>query len=254
VVNVESPSPYVVSKEAMDFLNVLFSSKPIKDEKAIMDAFKKGFVSNAILNISPDTLIGFEGIIKKYLDVDLVNDEYYKAVELGIIAMVITLMARRLSLITLQDSTELLDKYISYISLLRFRSNKKDVIPLLALSLVTEEGNGFYKVTGLALYLLNSLLSIKAYNALPKAYLKDFIEDLNKILLFHKFLVERVTSLLYEAPSSLYQAYHGSSKYNELMAELDYQSIINTVKSLGEKLVPPYRYGIPIVREERRVF
>jgi len=251
---VESPSPYVVSKEAMGFLNALFSSKPIKDEKAIIDAFKKGFVNNTILNISPDTLIGFEGIIKKYLDADLVNDEYYKTVELGIIAIAITLLARRLSLITPQGPTELLDKYLSYISLLRFRANKNDVIPLLALSLVTEESNGFYKVTGLALYLLNSLLSIKAYNALPKAYLKDFIEDLNKILLFHKFLVERVTSLIYEAPSSLYQAYHGSSRYNELMAELDYQNIINTMKSLSGKLAPPYRYEIPIVREERRVF
>jgi len=250
----ESPSPYVVSKEAMDFLNVLFSSKPIKDEKAIIDAFKKGFVNNAILNISPNALSEFEGVMKRYLDVDLVNDEYYKTVELGIIALVITLLARRLSLITLQGSTELLDKYLSYISSLRFRSNKKDVIPLLSLSLITEEGNGFYKVTGLALYLLNSLLSIKAYNTLPKAYLKDFIEDLNKIMLFHKFLVERVTSLLYEAPSSLYQAYHGSSKYNELMAELDYQNIINTTRSLSEKLAPPYRYEIPMIKVERRVF
>jgi hypothetical protein len=254
VVNVESPSSYVVSKEAMGFLNVLLSSKPIKDEKAIIDAFKKGFVSNAILSISPDKLIGFEGIMKRYLDADLVDNEYYKTVELGIIAIVITLLARRLSLIASQGSTELLDKYLSYISSLRFKSNKKDVIPLLALSLVTEEGKGFYKVTGLALYLLNFLLSIKAYNALPKAYLKDFIEDLNKILLFHKFLAERVTSLIYEAPSSLYQAYHGSSKYNELMAELDYQSMINTMKSLGEKLAPPYRYEIPMVRAERRVF
>ena len=72
----ESPSPYVVSKESMDFLNVLFSSKPIKDEKAIIDAFKKGFVNNAILNISPNALSEFEGVMKRYLDIDLVNDEY----------------------------------------------------------------------------------------------------------------------------------------------------------------------------------
>jgi len=251
---VENLSPYNVSKEAIDFLNVLFSSKPTKDEKAIIDAFKKGFVSDAILNILPNVLIRFEDVIKKYLDVHLTDDERYKTVELGIIAMVITLLARRLSLIALQAFTELLDKYVSYISSLRFKARKKDVTPLLALRLVTEEGDGYYKVTGLALYLLNFLLSAKAYNTLPKAYLKDFIEDLNKILLFHEFLVERAASLVYEAPSSLYQAYHGSSKYNELMAELDYQSILNTMKSLGEKLAPPYRYGIPIVREERRVF
>ncbi len=90
----ESPSlsPYIVSKEAMNFLNVFFSSKPIKNERLIIEAIKNGFVSDVILNISPDALSKFEDIIKKYFDVDLIDDEYYKTVELGIIAMVITLV------------------------------------------------------------------------------------------------------------------------------------------------------------------
>jgi len=250
----ESPTPYIVSKEAMDFLNVLFSSKPTKDEKVVINAFKNGFVNNVFLDISSNALNKFEDIIKRYLDTNLIGNEYYKTVELGITAMVIASLSRRLSLIVPQESVQRLDKCIHLISTLRFKLPKRDVIPLLALRLVTDEGDGFYKVTGLALYLLNSLLSIKWYNALPKADLKDFIEDLNKILLFHRFLVERVSSLIYEAPSSLYQAYHGSSRYNELMAELDYQNILNTVRFLGENLAPPYKYEIPIVREERRIF
>ena len=89
-----SLSPYIVSKEAMDFLNIFFSSKPIKNEKVIINAFKNGFVSEVILDISPNALSEFEDIIKKYFDVDLIDDEYYKTVELGIIAMVITLIAQ----------------------------------------------------------------------------------------------------------------------------------------------------------------
>jgi hypothetical protein len=254
VLDVESPSlsPYIVSKEAMNFLNVLFSSKPIKNEKVIIEAIKNGFVSDVILNISPEALSKFEDIIKKYFDVDLIDDEYYKTVELGIIALVITLLAHKSSLIELRDLSELLNKYTSYLSSLRFKAPKKDVIPLLALGLVTEEGGGFYKVTGLALYLLNFLLSVKGY-ALPKACLKEFIENLNKILLFHKFMVEHVTSLLYEAPWSIYSSYYGSSSYDELMAELDYESIINTLKLLRKKLKPPYKYSIPIASEERKI-
>jgi len=258
---VESPSlsPYIVSKEAMNFLNVFFSSKPIKNEKAIINALKNGFVSEVILDISPDALSKFEDIIKKYFDVELIDDEYYKTVELGIIAMVITLLAHNLRLIIApilpQDLSELLNKYASYLSSLRFKARKKDVIPLLALGLVTEEGDGFYKVTGLALYLLNFLLSAKAYMALPKACLKEFIEDLNKILLFHKFLVTNVTAsrdFLYEAPSSLYSAYHGSNNYDELMAELDFESILGTLKLLREKLEPPYKYEVPTFTGERK--
>jgi len=44
VLNVESLSPYTVSKEAMNFLNVFFSNKPIKNEKVIINALKNGFV------------------------------------------------------------------------------------------------------------------------------------------------------------------------------------------------------------------
>ncbi|AME30044.1 hypothetical protein AZ270_gp21 [Acidianus tailed spindle virus] len=248
-----SPSPYTVSKEAMNFLNVFFSNKPIKNEKVIINALKNGFVSSVILDISPNALSEFEDIIKKYFDVDLIDDEYYKTVELGIIAMVITLLAHRVRLIELQDLAEPLNKYASYLSSLRFKAPKKDVMPLLALGLVTEEGGGFYKVTGLALYLINFLLTVNMSITLPKACLKELIEDLNNILLFHKFMVERVTSLLYEAPWSLYSAYHGSSSYDDLMAELDFESILNTLNLLREKLKPPYKYEIPVIMGERKL-